>query len=428
MKKIILFIFAMSLFHLAIAQQTPAADQSESILVVGATAHIGNGTVIENSAIGFDKGKITFVGKAADAKQADFKKVVDAAGKHVYPGLIAPNTTLGLNEIEAVRATRDSREVGYFNPSVRSIIAYNTDSRVTPTIRSNGILMTQVVPEGGLVSGQSTIVELDAWNWEDAAYKTDEGMWVSWPSPYRRSGWWAEPGGISANKNYAKTLTTLKDHFKEAKAYSEGTPKVKNLKMEAMRNLFNGKQTLYIDTDWVKGMMDAVAFAEEFDLNYVLVGAEDAYQIVDFLKEHDVKIMLAQTHRLPNRQHEDVAQPFKTPAALEAAGITYCLMFADYWQCRNLPFQAGQAVAFGLDKEAALKSITLNSAKILGIDKTVGSLETGKDATLIISNGDVLDQLTHKVVHAFIRGKEIDLDNKQKALYRKFKTKYENQK
>lgn len=427
MKKIILFIFAMSLFHLAHAQQTPVPDQSESILVVGATAHIGDGKVIENSAIGFDKGKITFVGKAADVKQADYKKVVDATGKHVYPGLIAPNTTIGLNEIGAVRATRDSREVGYFNPSVRSIIAYNTDSRVTPTVRSNGVLMAQVVPEGGLVSGQSSIVQLDAWNWEDAAYKTDEGIWVDWPSPYSRSGWWAEPGGISANKNYAKTITTLKDHFKEAKAYSEGTPKSTNLKMEAMKGLFDRTKTLFIGTDWVKGMMDAVAFAEEFDLNYVLVGAEDAYQIVDFLKEHDVKVILSQTQRLPNRQHEDVDQPFKTPAALEKAGITYCLMYADYWQTRNLPFQAGQAVAFGLDKEAALKSVTLNTAKILGIDKTVGSLETGKDATLIISNGDVLDQLTNQVTHAFIRGKEIDLDNKQKALYRKFKEKYEGQ-
>jgi imidazolonepropionase-like amidohydrolase len=425
MKKIFLLILAMSLLQWAGAQQTPAPDQSESILVLGATAHIGNGTLIENSAVGFDKGKITFVGKAADIKKADFKQVIDATGKHVYPGLIAPNTTTGLSEIEAVRATNDDTEVGYFNPNVRSIIAYNTDSRVTPTIRSNGVLMAQIVPKGGLVAGLSSVVELDAWNWEDAAYKMDDGIWVNWPSPYRYSGWWAEPGGISANKDYAKTMAALKEYFTEAKGYLEGTPKVTNLKLEAMRGLFNGSKTLFINTDWVKGMMDAVAFAEEFGLKYVLVGAEDAYQIVDFLKEHDVKVMLAQTHRLPNREHEDVDQPFKTPAALEKAGITFCLMYADYWQVRNLAFQAGQAVAFGLDKEAALKSVTLNTAKILGIDKTVGSLEVGKDATLIISNGDVLDQLTNQVTDAFIRGKAIDLDNKQKALYRKFKQKYE---
>ena len=193
-----------------------------------------------------------------------------------------------------------------------------------------------------------------------------------------------------------------------------------------MRGLFDKSKQLYIRTDWVKGMMDAVAFAEEQGVDYVLVGAEDAWQIVDFLKEHDVKIALSRTQRLPNRQHEDIDQPFKTPAALEKAGITYSLMYADYWQTRNLPFQAGQAVAFGLDKEAALKSITLNAAKVLGIEKTVGSLETGKDATLIVSEGDVLDQLTNQVTHAFIQGKEIDLDNKQKALYRKFKQKYEN--
>ena len=204
---------------MAIAQQTPAADQSESILIIGATAHIGNGQVIENSAIGFDKGKITFVGKADAVKKEDYKKVVEVVGKHVYPGLIALSSTLGLNEIEAVRATRDSREVGLFNPSIRAIIAYNTDSRVTPTVRSNGVLMAQIIPQGGLVSGQSSIVELDAWNWEDAAYKMDDGIWLNWPSPYKRSGWWAEPGGLSANKNYAKTITQLKDHFKELRHF-----------------------------------------------------------------------------------------------------------------------------------------------------------------------------------------------------------------
>lgn len=411
---------------MAIAQQTPAADQSESILVIGATAHIGDGQVIENSAIGFDNGKITFVGKADEAKKDDFKKVVEATGQHIYPGLIAPNTSLGLSEIGAVRATRDSREVGVFNPSIRAIIAHNTDSRVTPTVRSNGVLMAQVVPQGGLVSGQSSVVSLDAWNWEDAAYSTDEGIWVSWPRPYRRSGWWAEPGGTTTNKDYEKTITVLKDHFKDAKSYINGEPSKQNLKFEAMRGLYDGSKKLYIRTDWVKGMMDAVAFAEEQKVDYVLVGAEDAWQIVDFLKEHDSKIMLSQTQRLPNRQHEDIDQPFKTPAALEKAGITYCLMYADYWQVRNLPFQAGQAAAFGLDKEAALKSVTLNTAKVLGIDQTVGSLTVGKDATIIVSKGDVLDQLTNQVTHAFLQGREIDLDNKQKALYRKYKEKYEN--
>lgn len=425
MKKIIILFLFLGIWQISTAQQTPAPKQSAPILILGATAHIGNGKVIENSAIGFDDGKITFVGNASDVTESDFEEVINAKGKHVYPGLIAPNSELGLQEIEAVRATNDSREVGYFNPSVRALIAYNTDSKVTPTVRSNGILLAQITPTGGFVSGQSSVVELDAWNWEDAAYKTDDGIWATWPSPYERTGWWAEPGGVKENKEYANTIQQLKEHFAEAKAYAASKPKVENLKLEAMKGLFDGSKTLFIKTDWVKGMMDAVAFAESFGVNYVLVGAEDAWQIVDFLKTHNAKIILAQTQRLPNRNHEDIDQPFKTPAALEAAGLTFCLMYSDYWRSRDLPFQAGQAVAFGLDKEAAVKCLTLNTAKILGIDKTVGSLEMGKDATLIVSEGDVLDPLTSQVTVAFIRGKAIDLDNKQKALYRKFKAKYE---
>jgi imidazolonepropionase-like amidohydrolase len=417
----------MSIFNLALAQQTPASEQSGPIMVTGATVHVGNGTVIENGAIGFDKGKITFVGKASDAK-TDGHEVVDAKGKHVYPGLIAPNTSLGLVEIGAVRATRDNREVGAFNPSIRSIIAYNTDSRVTPTVRSNGVLLAQVVPSGGWISGQSSVVELDGWNWEDAVYKTDGGIWMSWPSVYQWRGWWTAPGGISANKNYNKQVTALKDFVKDAKSYIDGEPKEKNLKFEAMRGLFDGSKQLFIRANQVKAIMGSVDFAEEFGFKYVIVGGEDSWQMTDYLKAHDVKIMLSQTQRLPNRGHEDVDQPFKTPVALQKASISYCIMYNDSWQSRNLPFQAGQAVPFGLTKEQALSSITLNTAKILGIDKTVGSLETGKDATLIISNGDVLDQLTNQVTDAFIQGKAIDLDNKQKALYRKFKTKYDAKK
>ena len=409
----------MSIINLALAQQTPAPPQSEAIMIVGATAHIGDGTVIENSAIGFKDGKITFVGKASDANQSGHK-VVDAKGKHVYPGLIAGNTTIGLTEIGAVRATRDNSEVGIYNPSIRSIIAYNTDSRVTPTVRSNGVLLAQVAPNGGWISGQSSIVQLDAWNWEDAAYKMDDGIWMSFPFPY------SFRGGLKASKDYDKQVQGFKDFFKEAKAYTEGTPTTKNLKFEAMRGLFDGSKQLFIKVDYVKAMMGAIEFAEEFGVKYVLVGARDAWQMTEVLKAHDVKIMLRRTQRLPSHSHEDVDQPFKTPIALENAGITYCLMFNDYWQTRNLPFQAGQAVPFGLDKEAALKSITLNAAKILGIDDTVGSLTTGKDATIIVSSGDVLDQLTNQVTHAFINGRTIDLDNKQKELYRKFKEKYEN--
>lgn len=410
------------------AQNTPAPKQSESILILGATAHLGTGEAIENSAIGFENGKITFVGTADNADKSAFTKVIEAKGKHIYPGFIAPNNQLGLVEIESVRATRDDREVGFFNPNIRSIIAYNTDSKVTPTIRSNGILLSQVVPLGGRISGQSSVVQLDAWNWEDATKKTDEGIWMSWPRYYTWTGWWAEPGEVKMNKNYNEQVKQIKDYFTAAKAYSTGKPsKAANLKYESMKGLFDKSKTLYVKVDFAKAMMEVVNFAKAEGIKVVLVGANDAWMITDFLKKNETPLIISQTHRLPSREDEDVDMPFKMPKILSDAGITFALSIGDMWQQRNLPFQAGHAVGYGLDYEKAVQSITLNPAKIMGIDKTVGSLETGKSATLFISTGDVLDMKSCNVEQAFIDGRDIDLNNKQKALYEKYKAKYERQ-
>lgn len=410
------------------AQNTPAPRQSESILILGATAHLGTGAAIENSAIGFENGKITFVGTAAKADKTAFTKVIDAAGKDIYPGFIAPNNQLGLVEVDAVRATRDDREVGFFNPNIRSIIAYNTDSKVTPTIRSNGVLMSQVVPLGGRISGQSSVVQLDAWNWEDAAHKTDEGIWMSWPRYYTWTGWWAEPGEVKMNKNYNEQVQTIKNYFKEAKAYATGKPSAeKNLKFEAMKGLFDKSKTLYVKVDFSKAMMEAVNFAKAEGVKVVLVGANDAWMITEFLKTNDISLIISQTHRLPSREDEDIDMPFKMPKILSDAGINFALSIGDMWQQRNLPFQAGHAVGYGLEYEKAVQSITLNPAKIMGIDKMVGSLEIGKSATLFISKGDALDMKSCAVEQAFIDGRAIDLNNKQKALYEKYKAKYERQ-
>jgi imidazolonepropionase-like amidohydrolase len=428
MKKGIIFIIMVLMGNLAFSQNTPAPKQSESVLIVGATAHLGTGEAIENSAVGFENGKITFVGKADDADKTAFTTVIDATGKDVYPGFIAPNNQLGLIEIESVRATRDDREVGFFNPSIRSIIAYNTDSKVTPTIRSNGVLLSQVTPLGGQISGQSSVVQLDAWNWEDAAVKTDEGIWLSWPRYYTWTGWWAEPGEIKMNDNYNEQLQTIKYYFIEARAYATAKPSdEKNLKFEAMKGLFDQSKTLYIRVDFSKAMMEAVNFAKAEGIKVVLVGGNDAWMITDFLKKNDVPLIVSQTHRLPSREDEDIDMPFKLPKILSDAGITFSLMIQDMWQQRNLPFQAGHAVGYGLDYEKAVQAITLNPAKIMGIDKDYGSLEIGKSATLFISKGDVLDMRTSNVEQAFIDGRNIDLNNKHKALYEKFKSKYDQQ-
>jgi imidazolonepropionase-like amidohydrolase len=423
MKKIILLLIISA--NIALSQN--------STLIMNGTAHIGNETIIQNSVIGIKDGKIILVADATTTKidKSDYKEVIDATGKHVYPGFIAPNSTIGLTEIEAVRATNDFRETGTTLPNVRSIIAYNTDSKIIPTVRGNGILMAQITPRGGLVSGTSSVLMLEGWNWEDAAYKTDDGIHINWPRMQSRK--YTEddiyPGPLEKNKEYVRQANDLKKLLSDAKGYSDTENKEeKNLRFESMKGLFTGAQTLYIHVNNVKEIIEAVNFAKANAIQKVsLVGGRESWMVTDLLKENNVSVMVGRVHDLPERADDDVDQPYKLPALLQKAGVLFCLNNEGDMEAmgaRNLPFQAGTAAAYGLTKEQALMSITLNTAKILGIDKTTGSLETGKDANLFISTGDALDMRGNNVEKAFVKGNSIDLDNDQKALYEKYKKKY----
>ncbi len=430
MKHVILVPISLFITTLLPAQSpTPAPPQTGAVLILGATAHLGNGQALPNSAIAFEKGKLTLVADATTIRldRSKFAKIFDAAGKHVYPGFIAADSRLGLVEIDAVRATQDFSEVGTFNPNARAIVAYNTDSDVQPTVRSNGVLQAQIVPTGGTLSGSSAVVQLDAWNWEDATIRADDGQHLNWPSrqPRRRFGPPAANLEPQPENQYDKNIEELNRFFGEAKAYCQKpAPETKNPRFEAMRDLFAGKQNLYIRTGEAKSMQEAVLFAEKYGARPVLAGASDAWLITDFLRAHQVPVLLAEPQRLPAREDDDYDQPYKTALALHQAGIPFALAGNGGWRQRNLPFEAGQAVAFGLPYEAAVQAITLSPAAIMGIGTSTGSLETGKDATLFISEGDALDMRGCNVTAAFIQGREINLDNKQKELYRKFEEKY----
>lgn len=409
----------------------PGAEQEQSILLLGGIAHLGDGTVIENSVIGFEKGKLTMVADARTVRfdKAQFNKVIEITGKHVYPGFIAPNTTLGITEIDAVRATRDFAEVGVFKPHVRSLTAYSTDSKVMTTVRTNGVLLAQITPRSGRISGSSSIVQLDAWNWEDAVVKEDDGIHLNWPKTYFAGGWWAEPGSMKKNDKLENQIIETARFFKEAKAYAGAEDHAeKNIRFEAMGGIFDGSKTLFINTDYVKDITRAVLFCKELKIKkVVIIGGYDAWMVTDMLKENRVSVMLVRTHSLPKRPEDDVDLPYKLPYLLQKAGVAYCLQNAgdmEAMNTRNLPFLAGTAAAYGLTKEEALMSITLNTAKILGIDDKLGSLEVNKDATLFISTGDALDMRTNNVEMAFINGRVLDLSNFQKDLYEKYKGKY----
>ncbi len=420
-----LFIFYLLLLYGGLAEA-----QNKSVLLMNGTAHLGNGTVIENSVIGIKDGMIVLVADAQTIrlKSLAFDTIIQIAGRQVYPGLIAPNSTLGLTEIEAVRAMNDFAEVGFIIPNVRTLIAYNTDSKLIPTLRFNGVLIAQATPRYGMLSGTSSIFELDGWNWEDALLKADDGVHLNFPEfPVERA-----PGDTSLHErkiNYDKQKLELKKFFLDAKAYNEEEKhEEKNIRFEAMRGVFDGTKKLFIHVDYAKDINLAVNFIQEQAVkNPVLVGAEDAWRLTSLLKENNIPLMLGRVHSLPLRADEDIDMPFRLPSVLQKAGILFCLQNEGdmaTMNARNLPFLAGSAAAYGLTKEEALQAITLNAAKILGIDKKVGSLEEGKEATLFVSSGDALDMKTNNMEWVFIRGKKIDRDNEQRALYMKYKSKY----
>jgi imidazolonepropionase-like amidohydrolase len=432
MKKILIYIFiTLSCSTIIRTQETiyPAREFKGLLFITNGIVHTGNGQVLENTTIQIENGKITKLGTDISVPSIQ-AKIIDAKGKQVYPGLILSSTDLGLKEIaNGVRGSNDYVEIGEYNPSVRSIVAYNTDSKITGTLRANGILLANITPEGGIISGSSSVVQLDAWNWEDAVYKYENGIHLTMPTfivkRTRFSGRGTDPQP-DLTKQALDKIEEIKSFFREAKAYlNETNHKNKNLKFESVKDLFSKKQKLFIHADQVKQMFAAIDFIKEFDFNVVIIGASESFQIADILKQNNIAIILNQLHTLPTLDDDDVDQPFKTPAALQKAGVLFALNDAfDEARYRNLAFNAGTSVTYGLTKEEALQSITLSAAKILGIDDKTGSIEVGKDANIIISEGDILDMKSSIIKYAFIQGRQISLENKQTQLYERYKYKY----
>ncbi len=410
-----------------IAQQTPAPKQSKTISIVGATAHIGNGNIIENSIIVFENGILTQIGTSSIVSTKGV--IIDAKNKHVYPGFIIPNSTLGLGEIDAVRATRDFDEVGGMLPHVRSLIAYNTESKVTESMRPNGVLIGQIAPRGGVISGTSSVVQFDAWNWEDAAIKIDDGIHINWPNDMK---WNRKTNRIEANEKYNEQVDKILTYFSEANTYNIKNNKSKNIEFEAIKNLFTGKQKLYVNARSEKQIIDAIDFVKEFKVkNMVIVHGDEAHKVSALLKQNNIPIILKRVHSLPNSDDDDYDLPFKQASLLTKSGVLVALEAngqMERMNSRNLPFYAGTVSGYGLTDEEALQLITLNPAKILGIDDKYGSLEVGKSATLFISEGNALDMRTNILSRAFIDGRDISLETHQTKLWKRYMEKYSSQK
>ncbi|HEX7450405.1 MAG TPA: amidohydrolase family protein [Pirellulales bacterium] len=410
--------------------EIPGAPQDRPIALIGGTIHPVSGADIEGGTLVFEGGKLTAVGKDA-ALPANAEKI-DVTGKHVYPGLIDAFTYLGLTEVSMVRATNDHSETGRINPNAKAQVAINPDSELIPVARSGGVLSVLSAPGGGLISGTSALIQLDGWTWEEMALKPAVGVHVRWPQMAPLFTWWQEMTAQEQLQTRDKSLEEIHHAFDEARAYlaarraagGDDSPHDYNARWEALAPVLEGKLPLVIEADEIQQIQSALAFAEREKIKVILSGGYDAPECVDLLKKLDVPVIVGGVHRLPRRRDDAYDAPFTVPARLHAAGVRFCIASNERASMvRNLPYHAGVAAAYGLPPAEALKAITLYAAQILGVGERLGSLEAGKDATLIVTTGDPLEAPS-QLTHAFIQGRRVELNDRQKRLWEKYKEKY----
>ena len=421
-----LIVFAVVLLGSNSFGQAPS-----KILLVNGFLHVGNGETMESALIGVEDGKITLVKNslAYTYDETEWDTIIQLNGKHIYPGFVAPNSTLGITEIDAVKATRDYDELGTYNPHIRSQIAFNVESKVISTVRTNGVLISQATPRGGSISGTSSVMKLDGWNWEDATIAKDDGIHLNWPSSVKGGGWWAEPAPKEANEKYGEQVDEIKTFFDMASAYADDKEvEIVDGRLEAMRDCFKGEKRIYFHADELQQLQDILEFCETYKIKKpVIVGGYDAHLITRKISDAKVPVMLVRPHSLPDNEADDIDLPYKLPALLKEGNVKFCIQNQgdmEAMNARNIPFLAGTAMAYGLSEEEAIRAVSLSSCEILGIDKEYGSVEVGKSATLFISDGNALDMRTNNVTIALIDGAFVDLSNMQKELYEKYQKKY----
>lgn len=415
----------------------PGTQQDRAIALRRGTIHTVSGEAIERGTLLFAEGKIVALGtKVSLPKDC---QVIDIKGKHVYPGLISSNSTLGLVEINAVRASRDLAEPGPFNPNVRADAAVNPDSELIPVTRANGVLVAHVSPltgEGGLIAGSSAVMALDGWTKEEMTISAPHGIVIRWPNPPREPAFHPDSrvvyNATKQEERYREQVDKLKRAFEDARAFQAAQASgVKtldvDLRWEALIPVLRRERPLFVTAIRIRQIRDAIHWATEENLKLILVGGADTWRAVDLLKKHDVSVIVSEVNALPGRRWESYDTAFLNPLKLHEAGIEFAIAYGGGGPTstneRNLPYEAGKAVAHGLPQAEALKAVTLYPARILGVDDRLGSLEVGKDATLIVTTGDPLDIRT-QVERAYIEGRAVDLSSRHTQLYEKYQKKY----
>ncbi|MEM6560861.1 MAG: amidohydrolase family protein [Planctomycetota bacterium] len=401
----------------AASDQIPGPPQKQPVALTGATLHTVSGDVLEDATLVFADGVIVSINGEIPADA----EVIDATGKHVYPGLFEGATELGLVEIGAVRATRDQAEVGVMNPNVRAEVAVNPGSELIPTNRANGILLSTTMPRGGVMSGQAAVLQLDGWTYEDMTLRSGAGMLLNWPNMRPSRAWWIEESAAEQLAERDRQLRVIEDALRLAKAYAADEDGEYDARWDALKPVLTGEMPLLVRANDVLQIEAAVAFAAAHELRCVIVGGRDALQCAALLAANDVPVVLDGVHRNPARRDAPIDEPFTLPAKLKAAGVKFAISSNRGTSFdRNLPYHAATAAAFGLSEADAIAAITLWPAQIYGVDDRVGSLEVGKHATLFVADGDILAVPT-QVERAWINGRVVDLTSRHTMLNEKYK-------
>ena len=401
--------------------------QSQPIALQGATIHTVTNGVIENGTILFNNGVITAIG--TDVQLPAGTRVVDASGKHIYPGLIDAYSTVGISEIGSVDVSSDTNELGDFNPNVRAEVAVNAESRHIGTTRSAGVLVTLTTPGGGLISGMSSALNLEGWSWEEMSLESAAALNVNWPNPNPRRGGrgGGRGGGAGDAPTYEERVQELKDFFAEARAYRDAVAAGEEVRSDsryaAMIPALNGEIPVVVAADGAAQINDAITWGQGEGVRIVIRGGRDAIHVADRLVSENIPVILTSTMAAPGRAYEGYDGAYSMPARLYEAGVKFAISGgAGALYTNRLPWEAGVAVAFGLPEEEAVKAVTINAAEFMGLDDRVGSLEAGKQATLLITTGNPLDMTTN-IEQAYIQGRELDMNDIQKHFFEKYMVK-----
>ena len=414
-----------------------AAPQSTTYAIKGGKVFTLAGAPIENGTVIIRDGKIAAVGK--DVAIPDGAQVIDASGLEVYPGLFDPVTQIGLTEVSAVSATQDITELGDYNPELVAATAVNPASAHIPVTRANGITEVIAAPGssgfdgggGGIIAGQASAFNLAGWTMEDMQIKRSVAMVLNWPSIQTRTFDFStfsfkEKPYSDAKKEYDKNVNALSDWLNRARHYAQakekGSPALyeRDLKLEALVPVVEGKLPVLVIADDERDIRNAVEFCSKQNLKMILAGGAEAWKVTELLKEKKIPVILGPTERLPEQEDTPYDKPMTQPSELFAAGIPIAFSSFGTSFSRRLPQYAGTSVAYGLPHDEALKAVMLNAAQMFGLADQLGTIEVGKLGNVIVTSGDPLEIQT-QVRYLFIKGQLTSTDNKHRELYEEYR-------